>query len=84
MKNLPRAASPHLIRSVVSCFVVFVRKGLMVTGPDGLRGISPCARYSKGSINFMKVSFFRVPSILWAMLPSLSMITVVGTTAMLP
>lgn len=42
------------------------------------------AYYSKGSINFMKTAFFRVPSILWAMLPCLSMITVVGTTAMLP
>ena len=40
--------------------------------------------YSKGSIIFWKTSFFRVPSILWATLPCLSMITVVGTTEMLP
>jgi len=60
------------------------RKGSMATGPDGLREISPGARYSNGSISFRKSAFFRVPSILWATLPSLSMITVVGTTAMLP
>ena len=61
----------NLIRSVVSFFRSFV-KGLKATG------------YSNGSINFKKVSFFRVPSILWATLPCLSMITVVGTTATLP
>jgi hypothetical protein len=47
-------------------------------------GFSPGGRYSKGWINPMKVSFFRVPSILWAMLPALSMMIVVGTTEMLP
>jgi hypothetical protein len=65
-------------------FVVFLLKRLMAASPDGLQGFSPETGYSKGSISFWKISFFRVPSILWAMLPCLSIITVVGTTAMLP
>jgi hypothetical protein len=78
VKNLSRAASPHLIA---------VRR--VVVSANGhqygcLWTVSPGARYSKGSIIFWKTSFFRVPSILWATLPALSMITVVGTTEMLP